>query len=313
MKTSKTVYVYTATYSPEDDKLRLSGPRLESEQYARFKELGFAWAPKQRVLFATWSTSREDICLEFASEITDENITLAERAEERADRFNGYSKNRTKDADAAFEVVKAISEHIPMGQPILVGHHSERRARKDKERIENNMKKAVTNWKTAEYWEYRAQRVLEHAKFKELPGVRARRIAKLEAEKRKRERALADQALELKCWESILNPDAWKPLENGEKPDIWTRARYIANRSHLIVTKTNIDGTSFSGWSAYDVLKPDEKRHNNCPSQTPEQCVEAARQALARYELYAKRWLDHLTFRINYEKTLLSADGEIKK
>jgi hypothetical protein len=39
---------YTATYSPEDNKLRLySTTRLDSETYARVKAAGFIWAPKQ--------------------------------------------------------------------------------------------------------------------------------------------------------------------------------------------------------------------------------------------------------------------------
>jgi hypothetical protein len=38
---------YTATYSPEDNKLRLySTTRLDGETYARLKAAGFIWAPK---------------------------------------------------------------------------------------------------------------------------------------------------------------------------------------------------------------------------------------------------------------------------
>jgi len=41
---------YTATYSPEDNKLRLSAStRLDAETYARVKEAGFIWAPKQGI------------------------------------------------------------------------------------------------------------------------------------------------------------------------------------------------------------------------------------------------------------------------
>lgn len=35
------------------------------------------------------------------------------------------------DAARAHKAVEAITEHIPLGQPILIGHHSERRAKKD--------------------------------------------------------------------------------------------------------------------------------------------------------------------------------------
>ena len=39
-----------ATYSPEDNKLRLySHTRLDSETYAKVKAAGFRWAPKQEL------------------------------------------------------------------------------------------------------------------------------------------------------------------------------------------------------------------------------------------------------------------------
>jgi hypothetical protein len=45
---------YAATYSPEDNKLRLySTTRLDSETYARVKDAGFIWAPKQDLYSAT--------------------------------------------------------------------------------------------------------------------------------------------------------------------------------------------------------------------------------------------------------------------
>ncbi len=43
----------TATYSPEDNKLRLyPSCRLDSETYARVKAAGFRWAPKQELFVA---------------------------------------------------------------------------------------------------------------------------------------------------------------------------------------------------------------------------------------------------------------------
>ncbi len=62
-----------------------------------------------------------------------------------------------------------------------VGHHSERRARRDAQRIENGMKRAVMLVERAEYWEERARSALLHAKYKERPDVRWRRIKKIEA------------------------------------------------------------------------------------------------------------------------------------
>jgi hypothetical protein len=122
---------YTATYSPDDNKLRLSASsRLDAETYNRVKDAGFKWAPKQEIFVAPmWTPAREDLLIELAGEIEDDDKTLTERAEERADRFEDYSDKRGREAASAQEGVQAIAGRFEFGQPILVGHHSERRAR----------------------------------------------------------------------------------------------------------------------------------------------------------------------------------------
>ncbi len=174
----------TATYSPEDNKLRLYAlSRLDAETYAKVKAAGFKWAPKQDLFVAPmWTPSRADLCEELAGEIGDEDTSLVDRAEQRADRFEDYSSARTADAEAAHKAVHAIADNIPFGQPILVGHHSEKHARRDAEKIENRMRKAVKMWETANYWKSRAAGAIRAAKYKELPAVRARRIKGLESD-----------------------------------------------------------------------------------------------------------------------------------
>lgn len=192
----------TATYSPEDNKIRLRArERLPKELYDRVRAAGFIWAPRQELFVApAWTPEREDLAEELAGQIDDEDTSLVERAEERAERFEEYGEKRAADAERAHAAVSAIADNIPLGQPILVGHHSERRARKDAERIRNGMTKAVHLWETSKYWEQRAKGALAAAKYKELPGVRHRRIKGLEADERKhlkeRERAMGF----LKAW-----------------------------------------------------------------------------------------------------------------
>ncbi|MHC4181507.1 MAG: DUF3560 domain-containing protein [Planctomycetota bacterium] len=178
---------YSATYSPDDNKLRLyASHRLDAETFQRVKAAGFRWAPRQELFVApAWSPKREDLLLELCGEIGDEDTSLADRAEERAERFAEYQEKRADDADATRQAVAELADGIPLGQPILVGHHSERRARKDAQRIENGMRRAVRLWECSQYWEDRAAGALRHAKYKERPDVRHRRIKKLEAERRK--------------------------------------------------------------------------------------------------------------------------------
>lgn len=174
----------SATYSPEDNKLRLyTLSRLDKETYNRVRKAGFIWAPKQDLFVAPmWTPSREDLLLELCGEIGDEDISLVDRAEQRADRFTDYSASRAQDADAAHRTVDAIAQRFEGGQPILVGHHSERRARKDAERIETGMRKAIQMWETSKYWTARAAGAIHNAKYKQRPDVRARRIKTIEAE-----------------------------------------------------------------------------------------------------------------------------------
>lgn len=175
---------HTATYSPEDNKLRLyPACRLDPDEYAKVKAAGFIWAPKQELFVAPmWTPQRADLLTEMCGEIGDEDTGLVDRAEQRAERFEDYGDSRRADAEQAREAVSSIADGIPMGQPILVGHHSEKHARRDAEKIENGMRRAVKMWETSQYWKSRAAGAIRAAKYKELPAVRARRIKGIEAE-----------------------------------------------------------------------------------------------------------------------------------
>jgi len=67
---------FDATYDPADDKLRLrASSRLDAETYAKVKAAGFGWAPKQDLFYAVWTPAREDLLVELASEIGDEETS----------------------------------------------------------------------------------------------------------------------------------------------------------------------------------------------------------------------------------------------
>nr|EKW3531211.1 DUF3560 domain-containing protein [Raoultella planticola] len=194
--------MYRGTYSPDDNKLRLyASLRLDEETYKKVHDAGFRWAPKQGLFVApAWTPGREDVLLSLAGDIGDEDSTLFDRQEQRAERFNDYSDKRAGESERELAHVDALASAIPFGQPILVGHHSERRARRDAQKIENGMKRAVMLFERAEYWEERAQASLRHAKYKERPDVRYRRIKKIEAELRKAEKHIARSEKYLTMW-----------------------------------------------------------------------------------------------------------------
>ena len=306
---------YSATYSPEDNKLRLSASsRLDAETYARVKAAGFSWAPKQEIFVAPmWTPGREDLCIELAGEIDDEDTSLVARAEQRAERFEDYSDSRKEDAERAHSAVSAIADGIPMGQPILIGHHSEKHARRDAEKIENGMRRAIKMWDTAQYWKSRAAGAIAHAKYKELPAVRARRIKGLESDLRKQEKYRDTASRAIKVWETLNNDgNTIVKMKDGSVGTFLERARWVAGNlpgCNCGVSLRQPDSGYAQYWDAFDVLQPDEERYQACPSMTPEAVREstlrAQRTAIARYD----RWIAHYTNRLEYESAMLAESG----
>lgn len=82
-----------------------------------------------------------------------------ERRRARAERYRELAEKARAKSDSAFNGQRQILGHIPFGQPILVGHHSEHRHRRDLERADRLMRKAVEESKLAEVYEQRAQTI----------------------------------------------------------------------------------------------------------------------------------------------------------
>jgi len=76
-------------------------------------------------------------------------MTMRERMERRAELRREWAQKRAAKADASFKAAKAVADMIPFGQPILVGHHSEKGARADAKRIENGMRAGVESERMA--------------------------------------------------------------------------------------------------------------------------------------------------------------------
>lgn len=80
----------------------------------------------------------------------------AERRASRIARLQERAAAKKEEAAAAFRRADQIANVIPMGQPILVGHHSEKRHRKDLARIDNGMRRGIEATKEATELERRA-------------------------------------------------------------------------------------------------------------------------------------------------------------
>lgn len=195
-----------ATYSLADNRIRAYCGWLPKEDFEALRKAGFQPAPKQGYLYAAWSPYAEDALRDVLGiiEIEDEDIDAADRAAERAARFEAYSESATARADAARKRGDAIADMIPFGQPILVGHHSEKHARRDADRIWNAAAKDHEERKRAAYWTERAKAVVAHAERRERPDVVARRIKALEADLRKFQRSIGEVQHIMDNWDDVM-------------------------------------------------------------------------------------------------------------
>jgi hypothetical protein len=69
-------------------------------------------------------------------------VTYRERRLRKAERLREWSQANQAKSEARDEAADQLASGIPVGQPILVGHHSERRHRKDLARIDSNWEAA---------------------------------------------------------------------------------------------------------------------------------------------------------------------------
>lgn len=118
-------------------------------------------------------------------------MTRRERLEARIEKRSEWAAGRRRKADAAFRAADSIAGSIPLGQPILVGHHSEGKMRQLYGKIDSNMHKGVESADMARHHEGKAaglQSQLDRSIFSDDPDAVERleeRIAELETKQEK--------------------------------------------------------------------------------------------------------------------------------
>ncbi|WP_433426213.1 DUF3560 domain-containing protein (plasmid) [Microtetraspora malaysiensis] len=114
----------------------------------------------------------------------------ADRLEDRRDALEAKADRHAGVASAAHDRAHQISERFAAGQPILVGHHSERGARADRKRMDQAMRKSIDENDKAQDAARRANAVGSQMRRSATPAVTARRIKTAEAELRKIQKSL---------------------------------------------------------------------------------------------------------------------------
>lgn len=167
----------SATYCPEDNKLRLYVGRVPRDEYEALRKEGWTSTPKQNCDFvAHWTPTRRDTALEYAGIIGDEDQSPEDRAADRAERFAGYRDKRTNEAVGHADRYDSL--------PLAHGYQSAPRAEASARRHDRIAGRAVDAWSKAEYWTSRTAGVIKNALYKDLPKVRLGRILTLETELR---------------------------------------------------------------------------------------------------------------------------------
>lgn len=284
---------HTATYSPEDNKIRIyPGHRLDDElgdRYAAFKAAGYKWAAKQECFVCPrWTPQAEDWALELCGEIGDEDYSAVERSADRAERFEGYRDKRRGEAHASADTFDA--------GPAAFGHQSRARAERQARRHDRHRSTALSQWSKAEYWQQRTMGVISHALHKSSPTVRRGRILTLEADQRRHEKSLA---------ECTARYEKWRQVAECPYPTIATKAAMALANASICWIECAHPRTGRRS-SLYSLLSD---------PVDPITGAEAAALYLAavsdpqREGSYSARWSAHYNLRLEYERAMLENEG----
>jgi len=105
----------------------------------------------------------------------------------RKQRYLDNADKAENRAEEAFTNASNLSEAMVPGQPILVGHHSEKKHRKHLDKMDNLMRKGVEEDKKAEYYRDKADSVGTAGISADDPGAKRKledKVAELEASRK---------------------------------------------------------------------------------------------------------------------------------
>lgn len=170
-------------------------------------------------------------------------MTYRERRERRAARLRGWAEKRQDRAAASFNAAHERAAGIPMGQPILVGHHSERRHRRDLERIDSGIRRGFEHQHKAEQMASHAaeiERQADRSIYSDDPDAIEQlqeRVAALEAQ-RDRRKQINREIRRGAGWESRIAP----PLTDDERADLTNAARFSGCKGYPPYSFQNLAG-----------------------------------------------------------------------
>jgi hypothetical protein len=250
--------IITITHTRADGTL-LEGSRKGDGVLEAVRPHGFRWFPSLGCLgiqrsrdraAQMWRINGAKDALEAAGwtvdVVTDEDTARPfaeaeadreQRAEDRAERLTGAAGRAQAASEAGYRRAREIAEHIPPGQPVLRGHHSEGRHRRDLARMDAGERKFIGEGQRAERLAERAGTAAGYSERRNDPARTLRRIEKLQADRRRVERSLSrctpgsDYAGELRRQLAELDDqlDHWRVVVRRAEAEgfkVWSRADF---------------------------------------------------------------------------------------
>ena len=175
----------------EHEGLQVSFSSKPSQEIiSKLKSNGFRWSRRQGIWYAKELSYRVALLneiAEYGGEVG-EKLSFAEkmdqktqRAEERGARFIERARRTKAQGEALLGQSRSMADIIPMGQPIIIGHHSEKRDRNYRARIQGKYEKGFETLEKAKYYQQRAGAANDFEGRTFNMGTTLRRIKDLEA------------------------------------------------------------------------------------------------------------------------------------
>ncbi|WP_261562001.1 MULTISPECIES: DUF3560 domain-containing protein [Frankia] len=131
-----------------------------------------------------------------------------DRAEERATYHDDVAGRAVGRSDARWNAARQIRDRMPPGQPVLAGHHSEGKHRRDLARADSHERAFVEEAGRADYHANRAQAAARYETGRKDVPTTLRRIKELKARVGRIERNLAGRIIGPLTWEETAWRDA---------------------------------------------------------------------------------------------------------
>lgn len=155
------------------------------------------------------------------------NTDYQDKIAKKEEYWESKAQKWQAEANSRYNASKSITEDIPLGQPILVGHHSERRHRKYLERSNSEMGKSIEAQKKADYY---ASKTVSTAIASDDPEAIKKLKDKLKQLQNKQEK----MKLVNKLWRKARKPH---PKQFQMNPEDWEKFGELLTENSLNATE----------------------------------------------------------------------------